>query len=66
MTKLRPTPPFSASIMFDGMKDKLLGKNSKDFVGYRIMDKHGEIQKVRTGPQKDKILKHLRDKHGRK
>jgi hypothetical protein len=63
---ITPIPPFSASIMFDGMKDQLIGKNSKDFAGYRIMDKHGEIQRVKTTVQKDKILGYLRDKYGRK
>jgi len=66
MPKFKPTPPFAALIMFDGMKDNLIGKNSKDFVGYRIMDKHGEIDRVKTPAQKDKILGHLRAKYGRK
>jgi hypothetical protein len=52
--------------MFDGMKDNLIGKNSKDFAGYKINDSHGEIQRVKTPAQKDKILADLRAKYGRK
>ena len=66
MTKRKPVPPFSAAIMFDGMKDSLIGKNSKDFAGYKIYDSHGEIQRVKTSAQKDKILADLRAKYGRK
>lgn len=66
MTKCKPSPPFSALILFDGTKDSLIGKNSKDFAGYRILDSHGEIQRVKTSAQKNKILAELRAKYGRK
>jgi len=47
------------------MKDNLIGKNSKDFVGYKIMDYHGaEITRVKTVDQKNKALAALKAKHG--
>jgi hypothetical protein len=59
-------PPFSAVIMFNGMTDNLIGKNSKDFAGYKIYDRTGPILRVKTVAQKDKILAQLRAKYGRK
>jgi len=65
MTKKNPAPPFTAVIIHQGMKDNLIGKNSKDFVGYKIMDYHGaEITRVKTVDQKNKALAALKAKHG--
>jgi len=64
VTKINPSPPFSASIMFNGITDNLIGKNSKDFAGYKIYDYNGEIARVKTPAQKDKMLAELRAKYG--
>ena len=65
MTKKNPAPPFTAVIIHQGMKDNLIGKNSKDFVGYKIMDYHGsEITRVKTVDQKNKALAALKAKYG--
>jgi hypothetical protein len=58
-------PPFHAIIMFNGITDNLRGKNSRDFAGYKIVDSTGgEIMRVKTPAEKDKMLTRLKAKYG--